>query len=109
MGPDALSDPLALRYPHNIFFSIEGRAGLASAIIFVLIGVGSILKSFRLSLSGDDVRVLQSARGLVACALTVAMTDVYLESPQGLILYWSAIGVLWWLCQYFALRHRTSG
>ncbi len=40
--------------------------------------------------------MVQAARGAVAAAVTTGLTDIYLESPQGGIVFWALIGFLWW-------------
>jgi hypothetical protein len=92
----ASNQPRVLRAPHNIFFSLAGRAGLLTAVGFLVVPVVTAARTFRI---GDDARrslAVGAARGGIVAAVVVALSDVYLESPQGGILYWSLIGLLWW-------------
>ncbi|CAB4365450.1 MAG: hypothetical protein F2681_15890 [Actinobacteria bacterium] len=90
---------VALRLPHNIFFSVAGRAGLVAGVLFVLIGAVAVVASR----PSRRVRALRSRpladafRVSVAAGLVVGLTDVYIESPQGGIVFWCGCGVLWWL------------
>ena len=43
----AADDPRVLRLPHNIFFSLAGRAGLVVAVAFIAIPVLTIARTFR--------------------------------------------------------------
>ena len=89
-------DPQVLRAPHNIFFSLAGRAGLLTAAGFLLVPVATVVRSLRIrGETGRSVAVGAVRCGLVA-AVVVALSDVYLESPQGGVVYWSMVGFLWW-------------
>lgn len=93
----ALDDATVLRLPHNIFFSLAGRAGLVTAVGFLLVPLLTVLRTFSVS-SGrpPPSRMVQGARGALVAAVVTGLFDVYLESPQGGILLWSLIGFLWW-------------
>jgi hypothetical protein len=104
-------DPRALRLPHDVFFSLAGRAGLVTAVGFLTVPVLTIARSYRRrSDRSPTPRVVQAARGGVAAAVTTGLTDIYLESPQGGIVFWVLIGFLWWaVAQPMAdapVRHR---
>ena len=92
----AADDPRALRLPHNIFFSLVGRAGLLTAIGFLLVPLLTIIRTFRGNGAPTARPLVEAARGAVAAAVTTGLSDIYLESPQGGILFWSLIGFLWW-------------
>ena len=90
-------DPRALRLPHDVFYSLAGRAGLVTAVGFLLVPVLTVARTFRRRPHGTPTPVaVQAARGAVAAAVTTGLTDIYLESPQGGIVYWMLIGFLWW-------------
>lgn len=89
----AADDPRALRLPHDIFFSLAGRAGLLMAAAFLLVPVLTIARTFR---SGRQPVAVEAARGALAAAVTTGMTDVYIEAPQGGIVFWCLTGFLWW-------------
>ncbi len=97
--PEDADDPLVLRLPHNIFLSLAGRAGLLTAIAFTAVVVLSVTSTRRSQVGAAvaDRPAVRAARGGLAAALVVGLTDVYLESPQGAIVLWSACGFLWWL------------
>jgi hypothetical protein len=90
-------DPRALRSPHDIFFSLVGRAGLITAFAFVFVPLATVWRALARPGAGRDLRIVEGVRGAVVASLTTALADVYLESPQGAILYWSLIGFLWWV------------
>lgn len=92
----AADDPRVLRLPHSIFFSLAGRAGLVSAIGFLLVPALTIVRTFRKDDAGPGRPLVEAARGAVAAAVVTGFSDIYLESPQGGILFWSLIGFLWW-------------
>ncbi len=92
----AADDPRVLRLPHSIFFSLAGRAGLLVAVGFLLVPVLTIVRSFRDHQTGSARPLVEAARGGVAAAVTTGFSDIYLESPQGGIVFWSLIGFLWW-------------
>jgi hypothetical protein len=96
ISPLDADDPKALRLPHNIFFSLAGRAGVVVAVAFLLVPVLTIASTFRARAGGPTPMGVQGARGAVAAAVATGLTDIYLESPQGGILVWSLIGFLWW-------------
>ena len=98
VAPEAESDPRVLRAPHNIFFSLAGRAGLLVAVGFMTVFVYTVAPTFRAGNLSSRSPALQAARGGVVAAMVTALTDVYLESPQGAILFWSLAGLLWWGC-----------
>jgi hypothetical protein len=95
--PGADRDPRVLRAPHNMFFSLAGRAGLLVAVGFLLVPVLTAARS--LTRPGRHGRsfAVEGARGGVAAAVVVSFSDVYLESPQGGIVLWSLVGFLWWV------------
>jgi O-Antigen ligase len=95
--PGADRDPRVLRAPHNIFFSLAGRAGLAVAVGFLLVPVLTVARSFTRRGPHDRSFAVDGARAGVAAAVLVAFSDVYLESPQGGIVMWTLIGFLWWV------------
>ena len=93
----AADDPRALRLPHNVFFSLAGRAGVVVAVAFLAVGVLTVAATFRRRPGRPPPSTaVVAARGAVAAAVTTGLTDIYLESPQGGILFWSLIGFLWW-------------
>jgi hypothetical protein len=92
------ADPRVLRAPHNIFFSLAGRGGLVVAAGFMAMVAGTVVPTFRAGTSFSLSPALQAARGGVVAIVVTALTDVYLESPQGAILFWSLVGLLWWAC-----------
>ena len=98
VAPGAASDPRVLRAPHSIFFSLAGRAGLLVAVGFLTVFVCTVAPTFRVGILSFRSPALQAARGGLVAAVVTAMTDVYLESPQGAILFWSLAGLLWWGC-----------
>jgi hypothetical protein len=94
--PVTADDPRLLRLPHNVFFSLAGRAGLLVAVAFLAIPALSVVATYR-SRPRDDLMVpVQGARGAIAAAVTTGLADVYVESPQGGIVLWSLVGFLWW-------------
>jgi hypothetical protein len=95
--PWLADDPLVLRLPHNVFFSLAGRAGLALAVAFVTVPVLTLAQSFGSQPPGDAGVLVEVARAGVAAGMTTALADIYVESPQGGILVWSLVGLLWWL------------
>jgi hypothetical protein len=97
--PDAGADPQALRYPHNIFFSLAGRAGLVVTGLFMavpLLAVATMRRASR-GASSKEKLLMEAATATIVGALLVAFTDVYLESPRGLVLFWTSLGLSWWL------------
>lgn len=88
-----LDDPLVLRLPHSIFFSLAGRAGLLAAVAFLTVPAATLARSFRRERRAMPVDM---ARGGVVAIVVTALADIYLESPQGAILFWSLVGFLWW-------------
>jgi O-Antigen ligase len=90
----AADDPRVLRLPHNIFFSLAGRAGLVLAVAFIAVPVFTIARTFRGG--GSTSLPVQAARGALAATLAAGLVDVHLESPQGGILLWTLTGFLWW-------------
>jgi hypothetical protein len=89
-------DPLVLRAPHNIFFSLLGRAGFLVAVMFLTVPALALLGSFRGGVSARRPSLVEMARAAVVAGVVSAFTDVYYESPQGAILLWAAVGVMWW-------------
>jgi hypothetical protein len=95
--PVAAEDPRVLRLPHDVFFSLAGRAGLAFAIGFLIVPVATVAATFGRGRRGRPPLPVQAARGAIAAAVTTGLTDIYLESPQGGIVFWCLIGFLWWV------------
>ena len=89
-------DPQVLRLPHSIFFTLLGRAGVIVAVLFVLVPLLTIASTFRAGATRPIPLTTVAARGAVAAAFVNGLADPYLESPQGGILFWSLIGLLWW-------------
>jgi hypothetical protein len=89
-------DPRVLRAPHSIFFSLAGRAGLITAVGFLLVPLLTAARSLADRGAAARSFAVEGARGAVVAAVVVGLTDVYLESPQGGIVLWSLIGFLWW-------------
>jgi O-Antigen ligase len=89
----AADDPKVLRLPHNIFFSLAAHAGVVLAVAFIAVPVLTVARTFR---DGPASLSVQAARGTLAAALTAAMFDVHIESPQGGIMLWTLTGFLWW-------------
>ena len=99
----------ALRLPHNIFFSLAGRVGLVTAIaLVVVVPILTISPTFSGRAGLPVPPMIQAARGAVAAALVTGLTDIYLESPQGGILFWSLVGFLWWACAPAAGREAAQ-
>jgi hypothetical protein len=96
VAPSVTTGPHVLRAPHSIFFSLAGRAGLVVAVGFMAVFACTVVPTFRPSGLTSRSVALQAARGGFVAALVTALTDVYLESPQGAILFWSLAGLLWW-------------
>ena len=92
----AADDPRVLRLPHNIFFSLVGRAGLLTGVVYLAVPIVTLVRSRSPAASDLPDPLVLAARGGLAAALTTAMTDTYLESPQGGIVYWCLVGFLWW-------------
>jgi hypothetical protein len=96
--PPSLGDDLrSLRLPHNVVFSLAGRAGLLVTAAFLLVPLLTIVGQVRHPSDLVPSAVVLSARGGLAAAVATGMTDIYLESPQGGVVYWSLIGFLWWV------------
>jgi hypothetical protein len=93
--PPAADDPRVLRLPHSLFFSLVGRAGVLFAVVFLLVPVLTIATTYR-SHPLDRSPTVEAARGAVAAAVATALFGIYIESPQGGIVFWSLIGFLWW-------------
>jgi O-Antigen ligase len=89
-------DPRVLRLPHNAFFSLAGRGGVVVAAGFLLVPVLTLARSFRNSSWVEGSRAVEAARAGLAAATVVGLGDIFLESPQGGILFWCLIGFLWW-------------
>jgi hypothetical protein len=86
-----------LRLPHNLFFSLAGRAGLIMVVGFFLVPVLTIGRTFQSRGGRDPLPLLAHAvRAAIAAAITTSLFDVYIESPQGGIVFWILIGYLWW-------------
>jgi hypothetical protein len=94
--PDAADDPQVLRLPHSILFSLIGRAGVVFAVAFMAVPVLTVARSFRPRAGIAVGPVVAGARGAVVAAVVTGLTGVFIESPQGGILFWSLIGFLWW-------------
>lgn len=92
----AASDPRALRLPHSIFFSLLGRAGIVTAVLFfAAIAATLVFPRNRPPTALGLIDV--TARAGVCAAVIIGITDVYIESPQGGIVLWVNVGVLWWI------------
>lgn len=99
------ADPTVLRLPHNIFFSLAGRSGLIMALGFLTVIGGTVASTQSPRIGRDSDRIsVRAARGGIVAAVVIAMTDVYLESPQGAIPLWCSCGFLWWVTNS---RHRS--
>jgi hypothetical protein len=64
----------------------------------VVVPVLTISPTFNGRAGGRVPPVIQAARGAVTAAVVTGLTDIFIESPQGGILFWSLIGFLWWAC-----------
>jgi hypothetical protein len=97
-GPALADDPLGLRLPHTIYSSLAGRAGVVVACVFVAIPLVTLARTYRRR-AGDAHAPLavEVARAGLTAGTVSAMADIYFESPQGGILLWSLIGLLWWI------------
>lgn len=89
-------DEPALRMPHSIFFSLAGRAGVVMAVGFLLVPVLTISSTFRRRAPCPAPTTMQAARGALLAGIVSGLVDVYLEAPQGGILFWGLLGYLWW-------------
>lgn len=96
VSEDEADDLRVLRLPHNVFFSLAGRAGVVTAVGFLAVLALTVAHAFRSPAAATRSPAVEGARGAVAAAAVVALSDIYLESPQGAILVWSLVGFLWW-------------
>jgi hypothetical protein len=96
VAPVATDDPRVLRLPHDIFFSLAARAGVLFAIAFLFVPIATVARTFDRRYRKRPSVAVEAARGAVVAAVVTGLTDIYLESPQGGILFWSLIGFLWW-------------
>jgi hypothetical protein len=96
VAPVAADDPRALRLPHDIFFSLAARAGVLFAAAFLLVPIAAVARTFDRRHRDRSSVAVEAARGAVVAAVVTGLTDIYIESPQGGILFWSLIGFLWW-------------
>lgn len=96
VSPPPQGDEPALRLPHSIFFSLAGRAGVATAVGFLLVPLLTIGSTFRRRAPSPAPMMVQAARGAVVAGIATGLTDIYLEAPQGGILFWGLLGYLWW-------------
>jgi hypothetical protein len=92
----AADDERVLRLPHNVFFSIAGRAGVLTAVGFLVVPLLTVVRTFTRPPERSTRLTVQAARGAVTGAVATGLVDIFLESPQGGILFWSLIGFLWW-------------
>lgn len=95
---DAANDPRVLRLPHSILFSLIGRAGVLFAVAFMAVPVLTVARSLRRRTGPAAGPVVDGARGAVVAAVVTGLFGVFIESPQGGILFWNLIGFLWWAC-----------
>ena len=86
----------ALRLPHSIVFSLAGRAGVVVTAGFLLVPALTIASTFRRRAPRPAPLTVQAARGAIVAGIATGLVDVYLEAPQGGILFWSLLGYLWW-------------
>lgn len=90
---------VALRLPHNFVVGLIGRVGFALTALFLAVPLLALRRTLP-----DWLRTPRSTHpvhravlaGLIA-QIAVGLTDVYLESPQGAIVFWMQIGVAWWI------------
>jgi O-Antigen ligase len=93
---EAARDAQVLRLPHNLFFSVLGRAGLLSAVLLITIFSLTVIMSSPGRLRRSACLTTSAARAGIVAAVVVGMTDIYIESPQGGIVVWIWCGALWW-------------
>jgi hypothetical protein len=106
----AAVDPRVLRLPHDLFFSLAGRSGLAVAAAFLLVPVLTVARTFaRGGPRLGTLRAVEAARAGVVAAVVTGLTDVYIESPQGGIVFWCLIGFLWWATASHADAGEAAG
>jgi hypothetical protein len=96
VSSDAAGDPRVLRLPHSIAFSLIGRAGVLLALGFLAVPALTVVRSFRHRDGPADRPVVHGARGAIVAAVVTGLFGVFIESPQGGILFWSLIGFVWW-------------
>lgn len=90
---------VALRLPHNMVIGLIGRVGFVLAGLYVAVPVLALVasRSARLHASLRDQPLRRAVQGGLVAGFAVGLTDVYLESPQGAILFWLFCGTLWWM------------
>lgn len=98
LAPDSVPNTAftSLRLPHSTFFSIAGRAGVAAAVLFLLIPTATFLTSRQQWVKRRTSPALQALQITLLSGVAVGLTDVYIESPQGGIVFWCCCGALWW-------------
>ena len=98
LAPDSVPSTAftTLRLPHSTFFSIAGRAGVAAAVLYLLIPATTFITSQRSWVQQRSSPLLRSLQITLLGGVAVGLTDVYIESPQGGIVFWCCCGSLWW-------------
>ena len=89
---------VALRLPHNFVIGLVGRVGFVLAALFVAVPSLALVSTrpSRLPSSLRDHPLRKAVHAGLIAQIAVGLTDVYLESPQGAIVFWMLCGALWW-------------
>lgn len=98
LAPDSVPDTAftALRLPHNTFFSIAGRAGVLAAALYLSVPTATFVRARSSRVARRTSPLFLALQSTLVAGVAVGLTDVYIESPQGGILFWSVCGALWW-------------
>jgi O-Antigen ligase len=104
-----------LRAPHSIHFDILARSGVPGLTLWILLQA-----AFAAAMVRAAVRAVRARRRLLLAViawvfvywlanLVAGSFDVYIEGPQGGILFWSAIGLGMALSRFAASPHDANG
>jgi len=90
---------VALRLPHNMVIGLVGRVGFVLAALYVAVPVLAVYRTrpSRLQPELRNSPLRRAAQAGLVGGFAVGLTDVYLESPQGAIVFWVLCGALWWM------------
>ena len=83
------------RSPHNVFVTIVFRMGAVGILIFgsiLLVSISVLAKKYRTQGRTGDERITLWLMVYLLAFLINAAFDVYVESPQGGIWFWSLLG-----------------